>query len=197
MIEFISGNVLEKKEEYCVIDNQGLGYKVYMPTRILESLKLNQSDKLFTYHHFREDSQELYGFLNDQDRDVFQLLISVSGVGPKVALKALSQFDANTLLNALSQEDIDTLTQISGVGKKGAERMVIELKDKCGTLGYSPKISTARSPLQNTLDQDITAALKQLGYDNQEVRHALASSQQDRIHCNTVEENLKVLLKFL
>ena len=197
MIEFIIGIVEDKKDEFCVVNHQGLGYRVYMPGRILHSLKLQTEEKICIYHHFREDSQELYGFLTASDRDIFQLLISVSGVGPKVALKALDQFEANSLLNAISMQDIDTLTQISGVGKKGAERIVIELKDKCGILGFEPTATTQAHFIPNTLDQDISAALKQLGYDNQEVRQALNSSQQDRAHCSTVEESLKVLLKFL
>jgi Holliday junction DNA helicase RuvA len=197
MIEFITGIIEDKKEEFCVINHQGLGYRVYMPGRILHALKLQSEEKICIYHHFREDSQELYGFLSANDRDVFQLLISVSGVGPKVALKALGQFDANTLLNAISIEDLDTLTQISGIGKKGAERIVIELKDKCGSLGFESKTNSQAHYVPNTLDQDITAALKQLGYDNQEVRQALSNSHKDRENCSTVEENLKVLLKFL
>lgn len=197
MIDYLKGRIADKKEDYCIVDTHGLGYRVYMPSRIIDTLLLDSDQKVFTHHHFREDSQELYGFSESKDRDIFQLLISVSGVGPKVALKALSQFDAATLLNALSQEDIDTLTQISGVGKKGAERMIIELKDKCGQLGFEVSMPNTVNYKASSLDTDISAALKQLGYDNQEIKHALANSLQERSHCKSVEESLKVLLKFL
>ena len=198
MIEFIKGLIAEKHQDYVVIAANGLGYRVYVPSRILENLNVNQENKLFTHHHIREDSQELFGFLESSDREVLHLLIGVSGVGPKVALKALGQFDANTLLNAISREDVTTLTQISGIGKKGAERIIIELKDKCGTLDSGLSVpQDGASVVSRPVDQDVYEALRSLGYDNQEVRRALQSSAQSRKHCETVEENIKVLLKYL
>ena len=198
MIEFIKGLIAEKHQDYVVIAANGLGYRVYVPSRIIEKLITNQESKLFTHHHIREDSQELFGFLESSDREVFHLLIGVSGVGPKVALKALGQFDANTLLNAISREDVTTLTQISGIGKKGAERIIIELKDKCGALdmGISSSPDTGAT-VARPVDQDVYEALRSLGYDNQEVRRALQNSANSRKHCETVEDNIKVLLKHL
>ena len=196
MIDFICGDVVDLGDDYVVIQAGHIGYRVHIPSRILGNLKKNTQYKLLTHHHIREDSQELFGFLETNDRDMFQLLITVSGVGPKVALKALGILDAPSLLDAISMESVSHLTQIPGIGKKGAERIIIELKDKCGNI-ESEHLATNPSQNNRALEGDILEALKQLGYENSEVRVALKNSAPQREMCQSVEENLKVLLKHL
>ena len=197
MIDFILGDIVALGDDYAVIQAGHIGYRVYIPSRLLAGLKKNTQYKLLTHHHIREDSQELFGFLETSDKDMFQLLITVSGVGPKVALKALGLLDARGILDAISMESVSHLTQIPGIGKKGAERIIIELKDKCGSIDSEHSAAISSSTGNRALEGDILEALKQLGYENSEVRVALKNSASQRESCQSVEDNLKVLLKHL
>jgi len=198
MIFQLKGNLALNLDDSIIINVNGVGYQVYIPETIRHQLpELGGEMELFTIHHIREDHHHLYGFTNLQDRELFNVLTSVSGVGPKVGIKILSYLNSQQLISAIIQEDIVTLTQVSGVGRKMAERLCVELKDKLSKLEYSHMDMDA---VKDTVAKagnfdDYMLALKSLGYNNDEIKRALKAS---RIEPGTpVEEGLKVLLKHL
>ena len=193
MIYSLKGKIILKEDSFVIIEAAGVGYQVYPPSPLItEQLTLHTETQLFTYHHIREDNQQLFGFSSQEDRQVFTTLISLSGVGPKVALKILSSLSLPDLNQAIITEDITTLTQIPGVGKKMAERIARELKDKIITC--SPH---SGAPPINKLDQDLITALKTLGYSQDEVKSALKKASEQLSDNNGLEGNLKILLKHI
>ena len=131
MIAYVSGKLAEKKPTQVVIDVQGLGYALLIPTSTFEKLPAEgEPVKLFAHHHVREDAMLLYGFISRSERAVFETITTVSGIGPKLALAALSTMPATELCTRIVESDVAYLTRIPGVGKKVAERMVVELRDR-------------------------------------------------------------------
>ena len=135
MISYVRGTLDHKEPSYVVVDVNGIGYEVFIPLSTYQELPaIGEQVKLHTHHHVREDSIQLYGFLSSEEREVFELVLTISGVGAKVALSILSSMTVNKFRSAVAQGDMKTLTKIPGIGKKSAERMVLELKDKIGKI---------------------------------------------------------------
>ena len=132
MIASVRGEVLEIALDHTVIEAAGVGYKVMATPSTLATLRRGTEARLVTAMIVREDSQTLYGFADTDARDLFGTLLGVSGVGPKIALATLAVYDAPTLRQALADGDVTALTRVPGIGKRGAERMVLELRDKIG-----------------------------------------------------------------
>lgn len=132
MIASVRGEVLEIALDHAVIEAAGVGYKVMATPSTLATLRRGGEARLITAMIVREDSQTLYGFADGDARDLFSTLLGVSGVGPKIALATLAVYDAATLRQALADGDVAALTRVPGIGKRGAERMVLELRDKIG-----------------------------------------------------------------
>ena len=138
MIYSIQGILQLKTSTSIIVNTQGIGYEILIPEPLIQSIGNNGDDiQLYTYHHIREDSMQLFGFSTLEDRQFFIKLTSVSGVGPKVGLKILSTLSVSQLVHALLTENLIQLTSVSGVGKKMAERMVVELKDKVSEFAIS------------------------------------------------------------
>lgn len=134
MIASVRGEVLEIALDHTVIEAAGVGYKVMATPSTLATLRRGDEARLITAMIVREDSQTLYGFADGEARDLFLTLLGVSGVGPKIALATLAVYDATALRQALADGDITALTRVPGIGKRGAERLVLELRDKIGAL---------------------------------------------------------------
>ena len=166
MITFIEGAIAEKHPTRIVINVNGIGYEILIPLSSHDRLPSEgEKTRILTHFHVREDAQVLYGFLSDQEREMFLMLLSISGIGPKIALSALSGLNPTNMRNAILEGDVKRLSSISGIGKKMAERMVLELKDKfkgSTSLGALFDDTTA-SPEQSSL-RDATSALIALGY---------------------------------
>jgi len=200
MIYSLTGTLTDILDDKVVIDINGMGYEVFIAQKVKPQLpNLSENIKLFTHHHIREDQQTLFGFLSLKDKYFFTKLTSVSGVGPKVALKMLSDLDSMDIATAILSNNIPTLTQISGVGKKMAERLIIELKDK---LDFMPTISvdgTQRTPLSlsNEFNTDLTLALKTLGYTHDEIQRSIAKSKDALSDNMSLEAAIKLTLKTL
>lgn len=202
MISFLNGLLCEASDEWVVIDAGGVGYQVFVPQTVIADLPgQGEPMKVYTYHYIREDQQSLYGFLTAEDRRLFGTLISVSGVGPKVGIKFFSTFAAGQLVGAIVHEDIAQLTSVPGVGKKLAERIVIELKDKLpktyavsmvGAMG-----AKARGKVLGALGDDLMTALRQLGYGAEEVKRALAKAGDQLDESMALEAALKVVFRHL
>ena len=186
MIAHISGTVLDIQERFVVVDTGGLGYKVFASAETLETLTRGNKVSLFTYLAVREDALDLYGFLNNESREFFELLLSVSGIGPKSALGILSITAVLTLKKAIATGDVGYLTKVSGIGKKTAEKIVIELRDKL--LAHKD----SETNLQG--DHDALEALKSLGYSQQQARETLNTIDPSITDINLVlKEALKKL----
>jgi len=156
MIASVRGEVLGVALDHAVIEAAGVGYRVNATPSTLATLRQGTEARLITAMIVREDSQTLYGFCDTETRDLFLTLLSVSGVGPRLAMATLAVHDAQALRQALADGDITALTRVPGIGKRGAERMVLELRDKVGTVGAplgSPAVNghAVRSPVVEAL----------------------------------------------
>jgi Holliday junction DNA helicase RuvA len=169
MIAYLSGTVIHKELKYLVIDTGGVGYKVSTPIDTLNTLKEGQKTQFWIYTVVREDALDLYGFADQETLKFFELLITISGIGPKSALGILSAAPLASLREAVVSGETAYLTKIGGIGKKIADKIVLELKGKVvfGDNEVSSSTSLGRS------DMDALEALKSLGYTQKEARDAL------------------------
>jgi Holliday junction DNA helicase RuvA len=184
MIAHVNGHVAEKFNSSLIIDVGGIGYEVQVPAIDFENVMLDQTLKLYTYHHVREQTEELFGFSSLSAKKLFELLISVQGVGPKAALAILSLGHAEHVRGAVASSDATFIAKASGVGKKTAERVVVDLSDKVGLPTAYSSAMPAQSSL-NTSDEALEA-LMALGYTLSDATAALDGvdvnlSTEDRI----------------
>ena len=178
MIAHVSGEVAEKFNSSVIVDVHGVGYEIQVALGDYEQAVLHETAKFYTYHHIREQSQDLFGFSSLAAKKLFELLISVQGVGPKAALAILSLGDSEVVRNAIANEDATYIAKASGVGKKTAERVIVDLVDKVGmplqydndTAGVSHTISHADEALE---------ALIALGYNLADASKALEGVSTD------------------
>jgi holliday junction DNA helicase RuvA len=176
MIDFVAGKIVQKKPTAIVVDVNGIGYNINISIQTYEKLPSEgEKAKIITYLQVREDILQLYGFADEDERNVFLGLISVSGIGPKQAQTILSGIPINELVLAISESNEDRLTSISGVGKKTAQRLIIELKEKFKSLGLigDPTDSSEMTIKLSSLEQEAIMALISLGYKKQTAEKAL------------------------
>ncbi len=175
MIASLYGKLESLGSDGAIINVGGIGFQVYMPTSTLSTLgKIGEEVKLHTYFHLREDNAALYGFASTDELGLFQNLISVSGLGPKLALAMLSAMNIERLTMAIATSSVDLLTEIPGIGKKVANRLILELKEKIGA-GWitTPAVQLAEE------NAEVVAALTSLGYSVSEATRAVASLPPD------------------
>lgn len=190
MIAHVFGKVAEKFNSSLVIDVHGVGYEVSVATNDFDAVILDQEVKFYTYHHVREQSEELFGFSSLAAKKLFEMLITVQGVGPKAALAILSLGDAEQVRNAIANADSGFVQKATGVGKKTAERVVIDLSDK---VGLPTHYGRAEAPLQtelNTSDEALEA-LMALGYTLADATKALENVDVNLPTAQRVTEALK------
>lgn len=181
MIVLVSGELIHLGLDHVVVEAAGLGYKVYVPLSTRSKLSdMGSHVRLFTHYHVKEDGVALYGFLTAEERDLFELLQTVNGVGPKVALGVLSGAGPRDFLRAVLYEDVTTLTKLPGVGKKTAQRLVMELKEKVGHLweGTAEKFG-AKEFLPTDPVAEAVEALVALGYSRVEAAKAVEKAGQE------------------
>jgi len=193
MFSYIKGKVADKTREFAVIDVNGIGYKIYIPYSTYQALpQVGEEAKLNTYMAVREDNISLFGFFSNEELRVFELLISVSGIGPKVANGILSDISVTEFSLAVVSDDLNRLTKISGVGKKTAQRMIVELKDKMNKEDISPEETPVlRAAVNNDIEEAISA-LQVLGYPNKDAVAMVNKSYKEGM---SVEEIIKASLK--
>jgi len=171
MIASLNGKLESLGGDGAIINVGGIGFRVYMPTSTISTLgAAGETVRLYTHLHLREDNVALYGFATSDELRLFQSLITVSGLGPRLALGMLSSMTIDNLITAIATGNIDLLTEIPGIGKKTANRIALELKDKLGT-GW---ITTPAARLAEA-NSDVLAALTSLGYSVSEATRAIAS----------------------
>lgn len=197
MIGYVKGTITYMFKEYCFVDVHGVGYRVYAPISTLSQLTVGRDALLFTYMSVREDAMLLYGFLTQDEYDVFMLLLSVNGVGPKVALGILSAASPDGFRLAVQQKNVKALTKMPGIGKKTAERILVELHDKLGPVptgsGDGAALGTTVAAPQGMVGEAI-AALQELGFTEQEITPVL---EEQAPQCHDVSELIKNVLKVL
>lgn len=188
MIGGIKGKIILKKDKFLILETAGVGYKINMSPDTLSKVKKIGDEAMFWIHtHVREDALDLYGFSEYLELEFFEMLINISGIGPKGALTILGVASIETLRKAIGTGDVSYLTKISGIGKKTAEKIVIELRDKMASK-IGPK---GDSSMQGELDA--LEALKSLGYSQNEAREALKKVSPDKDTNAKIREALKIL----
>jgi holliday junction DNA helicase RuvA len=176
MIASLRGRVLSKQPNRVIVDVGGVGYEVHVPLSTFYEVGDEGVEVLLrVYTHVREDTLQLYGFLTDLERQVFERLIGISGIGPKLAIAVLSGMDSRELIVAVQRADVARLTGIPGIGKKTAERIVLELKDRLTQLAAPAVIGTTPVSTGDRLRADLLSALQNLGYHRQQVERAINS----------------------
>src|SRR5580693_486428 len=198
MINFLQGNLVEMLPTQVTVDVHGVGYEALIPLSSYDKLPpLGGEVKLLTHLAIRDDAHVLYGFMTPAEREMFRLLINtVSGIGPKIALNVLSGMSVTILRGAVSNGDVKALSQISGVGRKTAERIVVELKDKIGAAGAWEALSAARG--LSDADQkinDAVLALMALGFKQIEAHDSIRAAQAALGPAAAVEDLVRASLK--
>lgn len=198
MIALVRGEVATKSIDHIVVDVGGVGYRLFIPLSTFYSLPDDGQVKLFVHTHVREDTLQLYGFSTVEEKELFVTLIGISGVGPKLAVNVLSHIPVTELKTAIVNGDVKRLSSLPGIGKKTAERLVLELKDKVSLATGQPQQADGAAwtrELRSDPLSDVVSALVNLGYKETQARKILASME---VAPDTpMEEILKGALKVL
>jgi Holliday junction DNA helicase RuvA len=174
VIAFLRGRVFDKQPNRIIVDVNGVGYEVLVPLSTFYEVGAEGSEISLRVHtHVREDTLQLYGFLTDLERQVFERLIGISGIGPKLAIAVLSGMETRELIVAVQRADVARLTGIPGIGKKTAERIVLELKDRLAQLAVTPVEETMAVSSDDRLKADLLSALQNLGYHRPQAERAI------------------------
>lgn len=196
MIGQLRGRIVGKRPNQVLVDVGGVGYQVSIPLSTFYGLgELHDELSLLIYTHLREDAIQLYGFLTAREKHFFEMLISASGVGPGLALKILSGMSVDDLVPAIRKGDLVQLTRIPGVGKKTAERIVVELRDKLAAMDAAEAERPAATT-RTQLEADAISALLNLGYDRRTSEKAVAEAHKKSVG-NTFEALLRAALQTL
>ena len=202
MISYIRGELAAVQEQKAIVEAGGIGYGIYMSQQTLSMLPaIGEEVKIHTYLNVREDAMQLYGFLTGEDLQVFRLLIGVSGIGPKGGLGILAQLTPDELRFAVMSKDIKAISAAPGIGKKTAEKLIVELKDKLKIEDVlDHQVEAANGAAEDTvnaqgLQADAVQALTALGYGSTEALQAVRKVEMDE--STTVEDLLKGALKYL
>ncbi|HEC21512.1 MAG TPA: Holliday junction branch migration protein RuvA [Chloroflexi bacterium] len=190
MIASITGTLQSVREQSIIIGVGGIGLEVHVPTGVFNALgEIGQPVELVTHLVVREDSLTLYGFLHEEERQVFEMLLSVSGVGPRLALAVLSTLSLDMLVSAVQRDEAEIITRVPGVGKKTAQKIVLELKGR-----LLPETMPSELVTVSRLDTEVIAALTSLGYSLVEAQAALQSIPRDAPE--DLEERVRLALAY-
>lgn len=190
MIAHLRGKIEEKFGNFLTIDVNGVGYEIAVPTPDFEAVNLGEEKKFYTHHAVRENAEDLYGFSSLAAKKIFELLISVQGIGPKAAIAILSLAEAEEVRNAIANADAAFISKASGVGKKSAERVIVDLRDKVGIPSHYGATETKFATVQPANDEALDALIA-LGFPLKEATAAL-----EKVDLNlSVEERVRLALK--
>ncbi|HUJ72877.1 MAG TPA: Holliday junction branch migration protein RuvA [Verrucomicrobiae bacterium] len=197
MIAYLHGKLAESTPTHVVVDCQGVGYSVFIPLSSYDKLPSKGNDvKLLTYHHViaQDGTQQLFGFVTPEEREMFLLLIGINGIGPRLAVNILSSTSIPALRNAIASGDTKTLSTLRGIGKKTAERLVVELKDKVGGAAAFQTKGRAATPEEQRLT-DAVLALISLGYKQVDAHQAVLAAAGELGAKAGVEELVRAALR--
>ena len=198
MIAYLEGKLIEKSPTHLILEVNGVGYSINIPVSTYSHLgETGQTVKVLTYQHVREDELKLYGFSSQPEKELFELLISVNGVGPRLALSILSCISVNEFQRSVLQEDLDVLTTIAGVGKKKAQRLIVELKEKLSKVDLGEKRDLKeREAVWVPAQDEAVLALVSLGYTKFDAKKVLERVTKEVKEVLPVEELIKRALKY-
>ena len=196
MFAYVKGNLVEKTNTYVVVETAGIGYKIFMSQTAINSLQnIGEEVKIYTHYYVREDNISLYGFLSNEELKMFELLLQVSGIGAKSAIAMLSQITPSSFALAVISNDVSKLVKIPGIGKKSAERIILELKDKLKNEQAISKTEEVKAVINKTEEDDeVIEALQVLGYNKKEIVKALEGLDRTNLG---IEDTIKQVLKLL
>ncbi|MCX7990809.1 MAG: Holliday junction branch migration protein RuvA [Proteobacteria bacterium] len=193
MIGSLRGILIHKEADKIILDVQGVGYEIFIPLKVITQLpEIKREVFLYTEMIVREDDLSMYGFLNREDKEVFKLLREAKGVGVKTAFTLLSFFSYDDIMSHIINEDINALLSVPGIGRKTAERIIFELKDRAKKFSDRPTL-----PKSSQIETDVELALVSLGYSVKEAREAIKKSKNDLKEDFSLEDIIKVALKNL
>ncbi len=207
MYEYIHGQLSVKKIDYIAIDVNGLAYKIYISLKTYETLgDIGIDEKLYIYTNVKEDDISFYGFKSENERELFKALVSISGVGPKLALAILSTYNTKEVIDVVLEENIKLLTRVPGLGAKKAQKLIVDLKDKVKKLNVleiyreNTSISQGNNIVSDTSNtklllfkEDIKLALESLGYGNTDVSKWIKDEELKEI--DRIENAIKIVLQ--
>ena len=201
MFNYILGKLKEISDNKIVVENNGLAFDIFFPISNITNLpEIDNEVKIYTYMNVKEDEMSLYGFLTKEDKEMFLKLLTVNGVGPKGALNIISTFGFSTIIKAIRSNDSKLISSVSGIGKKTAEKICIELIDKVNKLEFNPNIAKdiikENNEVKNKISDlrdEVTAALVKLGYKESKARELIAKVDIDE--SMTASDILKLTLK--
>ena len=196
MYAYIKGSLEQKTNSFVVIETNGIGYKIFMPRNSINGLaELGEIVKVYTYYYVREDNISLYGFTSNEELRMFELLISVSGIGAKSAITMLSEISPSSFALAVVSDDITKLVKIPGIGKKTAARIILELKDKLkAEQGIEETEEEKTTVEKNEKIEEAIAALQVLGYNKKEIEKVFEKADIQDLE---LEDIIKTSLKYL
>lgn len=199
MIAYVRGQLACIGTDFIILEAGGLGYRIFVSASAFQRLPaVGQEIKLFTYHHVREDAMVLYGFLTREEEEIFMHLIAISGIGPKGALTILGALEPRQLIQSIVSGDVNALTQIPGIGKKTAQRLILELRDKLSSLPATESMDVQRpADMAGGGHGDAYEALLALGYTSQEAGRALVEVRRQSAGDLTCDAFVRQALRFL
>ena len=195
MIAYVRGLLDHKEPNRVIVDVSGIGHEIFVPLSTYQQLPaIGAQVKLHTHHHVREDTMQLYGFVSTEEKEIFEMVLSISGVGAKVALSILSSISVDAFRRAVAQGDMKALTKIPGIGKKSAERMVLELKDKIGKVQLDERMAKI---LETESGSDAVSALLSLGAGQSAAEYAVYRAERLLGEDAKIEDVIAQSLKLL
>ena len=195
MIDYIKGIIEELTPTETTLENNGIGYKILISLQTYEALNGSKEAKIYIHHYLREDEELYYGFASKDERELFRLLIGVSGIGASTARMMLSSLTSDEIRNAILSEDINKIKSIKGIGLKSAQRLILELKDKV-VKGAGSESTTLFTQATNSCAEEATTALVMLGFTKAHVNKAVAAVLKQNPNAS-LEEIIKLGLKML
>lgn len=195
MIGYLKGKIMDLSPDYALIENGGVGYEVTITNTAFSALSGKTEGEIYTYLQVREDGLSLFGFSSRQEKEMFLKLISVSGVGPKMAIGVFSFMNVEQIVTAIATSDVKALSKAKGLGKKTAERIILELRERVGSIAASP-VESGNSPVVVPVsngDEDAVVALMTLGFKRDECARAIAKAREQG--AKDVEEIIMLALK--
>lgn len=196
MIGFVKGNIAEKHPTYVVVEAGGIGYHIHISLFTYSKIESLEQVKLLTHLHIKEDSHTLFGFSEELERKLFRHLISVSGIGPSTAQIMLSSLQPEEIKMAILSENLDQFQRIKGIGKKTAQRIILDLKDKLSKEPSEGSV-TELPAAGNTKKEEALSALVALGFNRLQAQKVLNKLIQDQPELEKVEDLIKVALRYL
>lgn len=194
MFEYLRGKVEYKKLEYLALDVNGVGYRVSISLRTYDKVKTGSEVKLYIYNYIKEDNFKLIGFLEERERNIFEMLLGVKGIGVSLALSVMSTFDIDTLRDLIAADDYVNLKKVPKLGEKKSQQLILDLKSKLKTLDtFSVEARNENISSQFQIEEELYSALEGLGYSKKEIDSLLTKEELKSF--TSIEEAIKSVLK--